>query len=378
MLHLINSLLIGSSFLLTLMVFLNPLKVNKKGNVWFGFFILSLFAILLINFLLNSNLVSSDSKSLEWLELSNFIIAPLFFFSISYLVEPIRRWKWIDLSHFALGIFLLLLVVINQFLPEFEPNEQELNNEFVRSFMIVFSLIFGLQVLLYTLFSYIKIVKHQKRILEFSADIYKKDLQEIKNICVGIIIMAFLWIADIFFNLSENYVWFDFVSSLIDLIIVVYIAINWLQQKEIFPFNEDEKTELDQLINSNEIFTEPKKKLLDEAKLKAIKNDLFTLMSTQKPYLDPELSLIKLADNLKVTPHILSYVINEGLGDNFYTFVNKYRIEEAKLFIADPKMNYLNILGIAYEAGFNSKTTFNTTFKKITGITPSEYKKSLK
>ncbi|TEB41605.1 AraC family transcriptional regulator, partial [Flavobacterium circumlabens] len=70
-----------------------------------------------------------------------------------------------------------------------------------------------------------------------------------------------------------------------------------------------------------------------------------------------------------------SFVINELYGDNFYNFINKYRIEKAKSLLLSEKYNQLNILGIAYESGFNSKTTFNTTFKKNTGFSPTEFVK---
>ena len=71
-----------------------------------------------------------------------------------------------------------------------------------------------------------------------------------------------------------------------------------------------------------------------------------------------------------------SFVINELYRDNFYNFINKYRVEEAKILLLSEKYNQLNILGIAYESGFNSKTTFNTTFKKHTGFSPTDFVKT--
>ncbi|MEF9477974.1 helix-turn-helix domain-containing protein [Chryseobacterium sp. 1B4] len=97
-------------------------------------------------------------------------------------------------------------------------------------------------------------------------------------------------------------------------------------------------------------------------------------MEIQKPYLDSELNLIRLAEMLSVSTHHLSYVINTGFGKNFFQYVNEYRIDHAKKLLKEPDSK-LSILGIAYESGFNSKTSFNTTFKKVTGQTPSEFKK---
>jgi AraC-like DNA-binding protein len=71
----------------------------------------------------------------------------------------------------------------------------------------------------------------------------------------------------------------------------------------------------------------------------------------------------------------MSYLINSGFGENFFQFINKYRVERAKELLNIDKLSKYSILGIAFESGFNSKTTFNTTFKKFTNQTPSEYLK---
>jgi AraC-like DNA-binding protein len=99
-------------------------------------------------------------------------------------------------------------------------------------------------------------------------------------------------------------------------------------------------------------------------------------MEEKKPFLDAELTLSSLAKALEVNRTQLSQLINEGIGDNFYDFVNKYRVEEVKKLMADPKTDKLNLLGIALEAGFKSKSTFNLIFKRFTGLTPTDYKKT--
>jgi AraC-like DNA-binding protein len=100
-------------------------------------------------------------------------------------------------------------------------------------------------------------------------------------------------------------------------------------------------------------------------------------MNDKKPFLDPELTLSTLARQLSLNRSQLSQLINDGMGDNFYNFVNKFRVEEVKKLMVDPKYDNLNMLGLALEAGFKSKSTFNLIFKRFTGLTPSEYKKNL-
>jgi AraC-like DNA-binding protein len=97
-------------------------------------------------------------------------------------------------------------------------------------------------------------------------------------------------------------------------------------------------------------------------------------MAQDKPYLETELTLPRLSECLSMPQHDLSRVINESLNQNFFDFVNGYRVEEAKRLLVDPAKSAHTILDIALEAGFNSKTTFNGAFKKITGKTPSEFR----
>ncbi|MBT1685476.1 helix-turn-helix domain-containing protein [Dawidia soli] len=102
-----------------------------------------------------------------------------------------------------------------------------------------------------------------------------------------------------------------------------------------------------------------------------------TYMQERKPYLDADLTLSTLSKHIGMSRSQLSQVINDGTGDNFYDFVNQYRVEEVKRLMADPDVQNLSLLGLALEAGFKSKSTFNLIFKRFTGQTPTEYRKDL-
>ncbi|MCP4136855.1 MAG: helix-turn-helix transcriptional regulator [bacterium] len=97
-------------------------------------------------------------------------------------------------------------------------------------------------------------------------------------------------------------------------------------------------------------------------------------MSAEKPYLEDDLTLQDLADDLSITTHHLSMILNIHVKQSFYNFVNEYRVEEVKTKLADPENQSESILSIAYSVGFNSKSTFNTMFKKFTGKTPKEFR----
>lgn len=103
-------------------------------------------------------------------------------------------------------------------------------------------------------------------------------------------------------------------------------------------------------------------------------NKLNNFVETNKPYLNPDLTLNQLAEDLEIPGRVLSQIINEYFSQNFYDYVNRLRIEEAKRMLLDSS-NKKTVLEILYDVGFNSKSTFNNIFKKITGQTPTEFRK---
>lgn len=129
--------------------------------------------------------------------------------------------------------------------------------------------------------------------------------------------------------------------------------------------------------------TEEKKQKYESSKLQETQKNKYlealqTFVIANKPFLAPELTLAQLSGQVNVPAHYLSQVINEKLECNFLDFINGYRVKEAKEKLINPKYNHYTILAIAYEAGFNSKSTFYTAFKKVTGMTPSQYRKQTK
>lgn len=101
--------------------------------------------------------------------------------------------------------------------------------------------------------------------------------------------------------------------------------------------------------------------------------ELIRLVGEEKIYTKKDLSIDDLASRLQVHPNYLSQVINEKAGKNFYDFVNHYRLEEFKRLLSDPEKRNLTLYSLAMDCGFNSKSSFNRHFKKVTGQTPSHY-----
>ncbi len=133
------------------------------------------------------------------------------------------------------------------------------------------------------------------------------------------------------------------------------------------------------IFNKDENKPKPEKKpLLDIGTAESATLKLLSLMEVEHPYLDSELSLKSLAALVEIHPNQLSWLLNESLGKNFSEFINHFRVEAFKRMAKDPRNAKLTILGMAYDCGFNSKTVFNTYFKKETALTPKQFLKESK
>lgn len=122
--------------------------------------------------------------------------------------------------------------------------------------------------------------------------------------------------------------------------------------------------------------TKYEKSSLSEEKAEEVLRAVLNTMDAGRLFLDSDLTMQLFSEQLQIPSHHVSQVINERLQKNFFEFVNGYRVEEAKRLLLDPSLQHYTILAIAFEAGFNSKTTFNTVFKKYTGTTPSKFREN--
>jgi AraC-like DNA-binding protein len=371
----INILIAGAAFLLLYLILINLKKVNIAGNRWFAGFVFCLLVLTNITVLVDSKTISEESILTEGVITFIFLIAPVFYLSIQYFIKPNRKWKRRQYFHFGLSFLYLFLFMLAILLEAETTKDVEASQSTMDNANYLMCSILCIQVFFYCAMGYKNIIKHQKNILLHRSSIENINLGWLKKISIAVSIMGFFWVIDILFQLSENYFLFDLFTSLLVLFIVMYITYYWLQQEEIHPYTAEEKKNINTIIKEANIDNEHKKKLISDESLEQIKTELLVLMESEKPFLDSDVSLIKLAEKINISAHLLSYVINNGFNQNFFQFINGYRIKEAQKLILDSNKNHLSLLGIGFEVGFNSKTVFNTTFKKVTGKTPSEFKK---
>ncbi len=358
----INSLILiliyGSLILLSFLLLVNPLKVNKKANFWFSIFLFlwSTFWLEEI-FILTSFSLFNNSFFIP-LRFFQFLTPVIFYFSIVYYTNPDFKFKKKELLYIIVPvIFLIGLITQNQYK----------HNVLIPSLLNILIII---QALYFTIYSYLKIQYHKKSIRLFSSNTNEVDLKWIEYIIIAIFLLSiFIGV----YNLVSEGNYLNLMANIVSILIIFFVALNTLKQKEIFLLNENERN----LIIKTEQQTVPeKRKIISDKNLGVLKSKTIELMENQKSYLNPELTLVSLAGLVEITPHQLSYVINVGFNENFFWFVNRYRVQRVKELLLNKDYDHMSILGIAYESGFNSKTSFNTTFKKISSQTPSEFKKS--
>ncbi len=297
----------------------------------------------------------------------------MLFLSVSYFVNPFKKFGGREYLHFAIPFLLLLMVLLTTIDGQREIVEEV---ELANTANYFLGVVFSIQVMLYCIFTYFKIKNYQHHILQINSNTENKNLQWLRNLVLTILAMAFFWILDFSWQLSISFASVDDITNGIYILGVLYVTYHWQHQKELFSKTIRDNEELGNLLtNKNTEETSIKPNLATSEETEQLKWRLENMMLQEKPYLQPELTLFDLAAKLNISAHQLSFLINQVFGQNFNSFINQHRVEEAKRLLIDDKLSHLNLLGIGFEAGFNSKTAFNTTFKKMTGLTPSAYKK---
>lgn len=238
------------------------------------------------------------------------------------------------------------------------------------------------QALIYMVLS-ILVVKRFKQIVKENYSNYNKRNYK------WIYQLNFVFVYFIISDLVRNYLRFFIDESTINISIYISAPINilfllWLMYKAIsqpYLFNgiDSNIKLLDELLKEQDVHKKQMTKngITDDNNLQTneLNLKLESLMSTDKPFLNPSLAIFDLAKELDLPSSELSIFLNKCLNKNFFDFINEYRINEAKKLLVSSERKNHTILEILYEVGFNSKSSFNTAFKKFTNKTPTEYRK---
>ncbi|MCG6890136.1 MAG: AraC family transcriptional regulator [Gammaproteobacteria bacterium] len=229
---------------------------------------------------------------------------------------------------------------------------------------------------LYLLFSIKRLIRHSSSIKNEFSDIDRINLAWLRNLLLGLGCIYLLYLGDQFFpDLMGMNILGDMVTVMA-VILIYSMGYFGLRQPAIFTrASIAQPAAVEAGVDPAE--EKYRRSGLDKETSRVFLNELTGHMEANKPYLEGDLVLPQLAQQLGISANYLSQVINEQLHVNFYDFINGYRVEEAKGLIRNAGPKNTNILNIALDSGFNSKSAFYTAFKKATSMTPTQYRKTV-
>ena len=343
-----------------------------------------------------------------------FLYGPLVYFYVKALTEPrwrIERWK---LSAHFVPVLLLYIYLIPFFLadPDFKARAWFVENGHLKNYTpfvdpILFVAI--LQIAGYLVLSLRLLKSHSLNIRQNFSSIEKISLSWLRTlIFVFFCLLCMFTFFAVFSQFYGKYKEAEFILKLMIAIAIYIMAYKGITQPDIFiPLDDagarleyhmssgdgDKKTletNTEELGSRTEAITSEslppqskeetgqtvkyRKSALTDEQSDRILSRLRSIMENEKPYLETGLTLPMLSHMIDVSPHHLSQVLNAKLNKTFFDFVNEYRVAEAKKALVSPEADRFSILGIAMDAGFNSKNAFYSAFKKSTGMTPSQFK----
>jgi AraC-like DNA-binding protein len=317
------------------------------------------------------------------------LFGPLLYLYFNFLSTESAKFKMI---YFLQFLPFLLLFTLEGFVGDIPLNETPIfttDPKFPLSNLIYLITIF-LSVLLYSIILKYKIDKHKEYTINYFSNlsIWKNlswidwilGLYIVSNLLIPVLHIIYDDNSSFYFVILRGVILFLFVTGLS--FFGIHQTIIFTHWKHFAPFTiENENISH---IKSKELFTleekdsqKYKNSRLSEKTITTMITVIQTYMENKKPFLDPDFTIEVMSNDLDISIHKLSQCLNAGMNTTFNSFVNEKRIEEIKLEIQKNKSEKINFLNLAFSKGFNSKSTFNITFKNLTGLTPSQYQKQI-
>lgn len=313
------------------------------------------------------------------------LTAPLLYFYVVLITQPEQKFKpWFWLLTLPFFVFLTYYLATYYFLPTDRKNEY-FHLATTKPWTMIYAGEFFLVLSgpVYSVLGLFRLKRHIKNIegnFSYKAGI---NLSWLKIILIAIVVVNVIGVLlNIFSDIYPllTYQTSDNLMHSLNVLLIFFIGYYGFKQTLIYPSVKEKpdlihKEQFDetQLIGNSE--TSPKyiKSGLQKNEVDIYYSSLIQLMDSEKLFLDSRLSIKTVADKLGMSVNHLSQVINQQSGKNFFKFINEYRVEEAKKLLLDQSNKKYTILAIAYDCGFNSKSSFNTIFKQYTGKTPSDF-----
>lgn len=312
---------------------------------------------------------------------------PFLFLYASALVGKLPKRKIYRFLHFLPALFCYIYLIKFYLLPG-EEKLYIIQHEGV-GYELFLSIRFGAIIIsgiAYVVLTILLLRQHQKKIKDNFSDIENINLKWLQFLNFGI---GIIWLT-VIFGTEE-------ITFIAVVIYVLFIGVYGIRQTPIFTNpvfssngNNEHATKLQPVAgdlqegqgskdedpeteNINTTKEKYKKSGLSETDLENISKQLTTLMEKEKLFTNPEITLGDIAGRLQIHPNYLSQVINSAFNKNFYDYINEQRVKEFIKIVQDPANRHFTLLALAFGCGFNSKSSFNRNFRKVTGLSPSHY-----
>lgn len=369
-------LILGTYLGIKLVTFLiNQPSTKSSENKYLGLLVASQIIPIFVGVLYRFDVLSYLPHLIGLQTLFHFLVGPLAYFYVRACTQKkfeFRLILWLHLLPFLLDIFYNIPFFMLSASEKIASYEEFVLNGTLYS-PPIFNLVKSIHGLIYFGLSLHLIQQYRKHLPNAASSI---DKGFHRWLLFFIFIVALPILVSIIFALAQYSRTYTILTWLLG-VVTFFIAIDTaiLLKPALF------QTFPHQMLLSQSSEVEKQKyessKLQETQKEKYI-NKLKAYVELEKPFQSSDLTLAQLSEKVNIPPHYLSQVINEKLNTNFLDFVNGYRVKAAQEMLTDPKFSHYTIISIAYEAGFNAKSTFYAVFKKQTGMTPSAYRKQKK
>lgn len=314
-----------------------------------------------------------EMMNLSWLLL--FLHGPALWLYIKSLSKANFSFQPVYLLH---GLPFIIFTTIHYFsfiqLPEAEKIEITSSGIFKEQVFYKISVMcIGVSTLTYNFWALGLLRKHRQNLKQYFSKIEDFDLSWLKvlivaTLCIYLVNVG-LFNLDLVFHFA-SYQTLMLLAYCFAAVYILVIGFYGLRQKNVFTDLSGGGIEFS--VETIKPDIKPMNGNIQNAENELV-NKLLSETETKQFFLDPELTITQLGRLLNIKTDQLSGILNNELGQNFFDFINKYRIEEFKIQCLDYKNNHLSIMGIAYNCGFNSKASFYRAFKKYTGMSPGEF-----
>jgi AraC-like DNA-binding protein len=349
------------NFLLFGMILISTKNKGHVSNLWFAMFLIGKGITLLSNLILFSGKFVDNYMILSLgLILNSFLLfyAPLLFiYSVSLTKRKVGLSSyWIHFIPFILFLLINISTVLH-----LNGFDNSIGQSYLSLKIDWLGYFYYFQAIVYTLISILQLVNAKKKSKEYLSNLQKFQF----NWFIKVLLLFFIvWLSFLSANIFPYYsdyqnigVVLSLLGTILLLLLANYTAFTIFNKPEVLMDFQIEKTSSKKTIS------------LAETHFLNLKN----LMDDQKLFKNPDLSLQLLSEELNLSARNTSQLIKEKTDKNFYDFINSYRIAEAKKILSQDQ-NKPTILEVLYEVGFNSKSVFNSTFKKQENLTPTQYR----